>query len=205
MGEEAGQHGMALYLIFNGIVFLKNQVVQGMAGADIVRYAVLSLCCRAHMVKLAVAFANDGFPHEKLRGDISRDFLCVCWIAAIPCGAGIALPAILHDSPEIRFDNGGRNGGIHGRRVIIPKGFVPPLILVASVNAHARLNTVNHTPVERILRVDSKMVACVHSPAAHQIERRVIPTSFLRVCAAGKIDKIGGHFFTGSKGRDPHP
>ena len=205
MGKEAGQHGMALHLIFNGIVLLKNQVIQGVIGADIVRNAVLSLRRSIHMVKLAVALTYDGFPHQKLCGDISRDVLRVGRVAAVPCGAGIALPAILHDPPKVFFDSGGRNSGVHIRGVIIPIAFIPPLILVAGMNADARLNTVNRAAIKGILRMDGKVVACVHRPAAHQVERRMSPTGFLRVCAAGKVDKIGGHFFTGGKGRDPHP
>ena len=148
MGKEVGQHGMALHLIFNGIVLLKNQVVQGMAGADILRNAVLALCRRVHMVKLAVTLTHDGFPHQKLRGDISRDVLRVGWVAAVPCGAGVALPAILHDPPKILFDSRGWNSGVHIRGVIIPIAFIPPLILVAGMNADARLNTVNRAAIK---------------------------------------------------------
>lgn len=107
---------MLLHRAFDLIVVAENLTAQRMVVTNHLDDIVVALRAAPHMVKPAVALAHDGFPYEQLRGDLRGKLIFV----RSP-GVAVALPAVQHDSTDIRLNSGGRNGRIQARRVAVPK------------------------------------------------------------------------------------
>jgi hypothetical protein len=95
------------------------------------------------MVELAVSLAHNGFPDKKLRGDLRRHFLGVGCVIYAPAGVAVALPAVLHDTPNICLDDGGRDSRVHAGGIVVPKALAVPVVHIACFAMDAGFNAVD--------------------------------------------------------------
>ena len=164
-GHEAGHHGMALHPGHDAVVIIADLLIEGMTGTDEGLHRVIA--SGADVVEVCVTLADDGLPHQDLRGVGVGNAVCIRRILGAPRGGKIPLIAILHDTAQQHLDVIRLDGAVQAAGVVVPEVLAEAGEGLAHAAGDAGLNAVDHLTVEAVHAVDGGCGGLGGGPAVH--------------------------------------